>query len=93
MSNISNFVQTNRATYAHVAAGKQNSNNSYHQTSNSENARDSGMSASDFDFLSEQLQQMIDAMFKTQTMAEAVQVGVKFTNKIVIGLRFGNGSK
>lgn len=93
VSNISNFVQTNRATYAHVAAGKQNSNNSYHQTSNSENARDSGMSASDFDFLSEQLQQMIDAMFKTQTMAEAVQVGVKFTNKIVIGLRFGNGSK
>lgn len=43
------------------------------------------MIAFDFDLLSEDLLQMIDAMCKTVTMAEAVQVAVNFINEIVIG--------
>lgn len=51
------------------------------------------MSASGFEFLSDQLQRIIDAMFKSQTMVESVQVGVKFNNKMIVELLFGNGSK
>lgn len=94
VANRPNFNRRNASTYANVTAGRQNASSTHRPTENYRQATDSGsMSASDFDFLSEQLHHMIDAMFKANTMAEAVQVGVKFTNKIVIGLRFSNGSK
>lgn len=92
----SNF--SNVPTYANIAAGRQNfsSQNEVYThvpTENNGHVADSGsMTASDFDFLTEQLHHMIDAMFKANTIPEAVQVGIKYTQKIVIGLRF-NGSK
>lgn len=97
-SGTSSSIQSNGATFANVTAGRQQGRHTnvatHGTTENPSNVSDSGnMSEDDFNFLNEQLNQMIDAMFKTQTMAEAVKVGISFTNKIVIKLRFGNGSK
>lgn len=44
-------------------------------------------------WFTEVLNQMIDVILKTTTMATVIQIGVKFIYKIVIKLRFYDGSE
>ena len=46
-----------------------------------------------FELLETKLFAMVQAMLKTNTMADAIQTGFKFANDIVISLKFAHGFK
>lgn len=92
-----NNVQQNGATYAAVAAGRnqnsngQTSNGNFSSNGNSDDFDLGSITAPKMEFLQKSLIEMISQMMKTNSMFEAIQTGVKFANDIVMALKFNNG--
>lgn len=93
---VNNVQHVNGPTYASVAAGR-NQNQNSHGTSNQNSHGTSdefdlgSISAPKLEFLQQSLIDMITDMLKTNSMFDAIQTGIKFANNIVMTLKFSNG--
>ncbi|XP_065086047.1 uncharacterized protein LOC135708035 [Ochlerotatus camptorhynchus] len=85
-----NVQRVNGATYAAIAAGR-NQNTNQRSNGNFDNFDLGSITAPKMEFLQNSLIDMISDMLKSNSMFDAIQTGVKFANNIVMTLKFSNG--